>query len=303
MKTENKEELNLKSKNIFEGLADIIDQSLVESYSSDIFVSDNLTEAIRYSLFGKSKRFRPILHLVSGQALGVPLKNLLPTACAIELIHTYSLIHDDLPALDNDNLRRGKPTLHIAYGEDTAIMAGDALFADAFKILLSNKCLRSDILINLAKDLANVSGSMGMVGGQMLDLKISTGSASENLLRRIDRYKTAELVSYASRSAATAADLQDELIEKFSRFGQHLGMAFQIVDDMLDITGDSGSLGKETGSDHRKNKPTYASLIGIDEAKKVAENEIGLAKNQLNGLNIDLTNLFTLANFVVDRDK
>lgn len=294
---------NTSDYDFIEELSKPVDKALLEFYEGKTPVSHYLNDAINYSLFASAKRFRPVLHIVAGQALGVSIETLLPTACSIELIHTYSLIHDDLPALDDDNMRRGKPTLHIAFGEETAIMAGDALYADAIKLILSNSLLSPEIKVRLTQDLAATTGSMGMVGGQMLDLQSSLENVDEHYLLLIDKYKTAFLISYCVRAAAIAAGADEATIKKFSDFGEHLGMAFQIVDDTLDITGDANSLGKETGSDIRKNKPTYASILGIDKAKSEALNEIQIARDTLRDLNIDSKRLFSLANFVVDREK
>lgn len=265
-------------------------------------ISNTLSDAKEYSLLSGGKRFRPVLHMITGRLLGIEDKALLPTACAIEMIHTYSLIHDDLPALDDDRLRRGRLTSHIKFGEDTAIMSGDALFADAFYVILSNKYLPADIVLRLSVELAKAIGSKGMVGGQMLDLKASEENITENYLKKIYKYKTAKIIAYSVKSAAIIS-CNEKQVMKFESFGEHIGLAFQIMDDILDEIGEDHEIGKEAGSDKRKNKETYISMFGVDKATELAKDEIKKAKEELAEINIDKKALFDLADFIISRTK
>lgn len=280
----------------------IVEDELRDIIGRTKSISKILSDAKKYSLLSGGKRFRPVLHIMAGRLLGIKDKALLPTACAIEMIHTYSLIHDDLPALDDDRLRRGRLTSHIKFGEDTAIMAGDALFADAFYIILSNKYLPTDIVLRLAVELAEAIGSKGMVGGQMLDLKASEENMTENYLKRIYEYKTAKIIAYSVKSAAIIS-CNEKQVKRFESFGEHIGLAFQIMDDILDEIGEDIEIGKETGSDKRKNKATYISMFGVEKAIELAKEEIQKAKEELAEINIDKRKLFDLADFIISRTK
>lgn len=264
-------------------------------------LSPLLSEAMQYSLMAGGKRFRPLLHIMTGEALGLRIEALLPTACAIELVHTYSLIHDDLPALDNDSLRRGKPTSHIVFGEDTAIMAGDALFAESFFITLSNTLIQPEALLSIVRELASVAGARGMVGGQMLDLR-AVGIADEESLMKINNNKTAKLIAFSIESAGIAAELNSSELKSLKHYGLNLGIAFQVIDDVLDVAGEESKIGKDVGSDTRKNKTTLATLVGVDEAKDRARELLSKAESALNYLEYDFSRLIELGRSVTERD-
>lgn len=283
------------------GKAELIEEKLKEIVSDLGDLSSHLNQAMEYSLMAGGKRFRPLLHLVTGEALGLDIEALLPTACGIELVHTYSLIHDDLPALDNDKFRRGKPTSHIVFGEDAAIMAGDALFSEAFYVILNNDLLSTKAAVGIASLLAEITGARGMVGGQMLDLR-AVGTAIPDELMRINENKTAKLISFSVESAGLAAGLNTAGLDCLKKYGMGLGTAFQIIDDVLDITGDELKLGKDLGSDQRKNKVTLASLIGVDAARDRADKILTEAEETIGSLNYDLSELIKIGRSVADRD-
>lgn len=262
-----------------------------------------LVQAIEYSLTSGGKRFRPTVHILTGEALGLKIEAMLPTACAIELVHTYSLIHDDLPALDNDTLRRGKPTCHIAFGEDTAIMAGAALFAEAFNVILSNPFLDAKPLVEIARELALVTGERGMVGGQMLDLRLSPEIADEEMLTKINANKTAKLIAFSVKSAGIASRLDSNPLNKLFGYGMALGTAFQIMDDVLDITGDQEKFGKDIGSDMRNNKVTIPYLLGIDKAVDMAREILKSSEDLLDELGYDFSQLKLAGRFVLERQS
>jgi len=226
-----------------------------------------LEEAMRYSLLAGGKRIRPVLALATAEALGRPTDEVLPLAAAIEMIHTYSLIHDDLPAMDDDELRRGQRTCHVAFGEDVAILAGDGLFAEALRLVLAEQTGEPARLLAAVRELVTAAGTRGMVGGQFLD--VSGGDAPD--LRRVHELKTGALIA-ASVGCILALDgLDGPATIPFRRFAAELGVVFQIVDDILDVTGDEAELGKPRGSDERHGKATYVSVFGLDRARELAK--------------------------------
>jgi geranylgeranyl diphosphate synthase, type II len=230
-----------------------------------------LEEAMRYSLLAGGKRIRPVLALATARAIGRDPTGVLPLAAAIELIHTYSLIHDDLPAMDDDDLRRGRPTCHVKYGEDVAILAGDALYAEAFRHLLSEQAGGSggsDSVLAAARELAAATGVDGMVGGQYLDVA-GVGDTPEEL-RRLHALKTGRLIGASVVCVLLLAGKEESEITAWRRFAAELGVLFQIVDDILDVTGTDAALGKPSGSDERMGKRTYVSHFGLDGARDLA---------------------------------
>jgi geranylgeranyl diphosphate synthase, type II len=228
-----------------------------------------LEEAMRYSLLAGGKRIRPVLALATARAVGVEPRTVLPLAAAIELIHTYSLIHDDLPAMDDDDLRRGRPTCHVAYGESVAILAGDGLYAEAFHHLLSEQRSEPERVLAAAAELAAATGVNGMVGGQYADVaeRAPEGSAG---LRRLHELKTGRLVGASVVCVLLLAAVDGPATMALRRFAAELGVLFQIVDDILDVIGTEQALGKPRGSDERHGKRTYVSEFGIDQAKVLA---------------------------------
>jgi len=261
-----------------------------------------LHQAMRYSAQAGGKRFRPVLVYASGKALGLKMDRLDPLACAIELIHTYSLIHDDLPAMDDDNLRRGQPTCHRAYDEATAILAGDALQALAFEILAGETPTQAATSLRLIRELANACGSTGMAGGQALDLSAVGNSISLQELETMHRLKTGALIQLAVTAPCLMAGASDDTRERFSDFGEYIGLAFQVHDDILDVTGDSELTGKSTQADAALNKPTFPSILGLKESQRRAMTLRDEAIASLEGFHGDTSTLVWLADYVVSRD-
>jgi geranylgeranyl diphosphate synthase, type II len=239
-----------------------------------------LDEAMRYSLLAGGKRIRPVLALATARAMGLPQREVLPLAGAIELIHTYSLIHDDLPAMDDDALRRGQPTCHVAFGEDVAILAGDGLYAEAFRHLLRYQHSPAERVLAAATELAEATGAGGMVGGQYADVR-GTAAGGAAGLRRLHELKTGRLIGASVLCVLALGGADGPATMAFSRFAAELGVLFQIVDDILDVTGTEDALGKPQGSDERHGKRTYVSEFGIDQAKDLAGESHGLARAAL----------------------
>jgi geranylgeranyl diphosphate synthase, type II len=233
--------------------------------------TEGLEEAMRYSLLAGGKRIRPVLALATASALDRDPAQVLPLAAALELIHTYSLIHDDLPAMDDDDLRRGRPTCHVKYGEDIAILAGDGLYAEAFRHLLRHQRSAPDRLLAAAAELATATGPSGMVGGQYIDVRglVPHGDVT---LRRLHELKTGRLIAASVECVLLLAAGEDAVtrLPGFRAFAAELGVLFQIVDDILDVTGTEDALGKPQGSDERHGKLTYVSQYGVDGARRMA---------------------------------
>jgi geranylgeranyl diphosphate synthase type II len=240
-----------------------------------------LEEAMRYSLLAGGKRIRPVLALATARAIGIERRSIMPLAAALELIHTYSLIHDDLPAMDDDDLRRGQPTCHVKYGEDVAILAGDGLYAEAFRHLLTHQRSAPERVLRAAAELAAATGVDGMVGGQYADVNAETppGGAA---LRRLHELKTGRLIGASVLCVLLLGGVsEDPVALPYRRFASELGVLFQIVDDILDVTGTDEGLGKPSGSDERHGKRTYVSEFGIDRARELAAQSHATAKRSL----------------------
>jgi geranylgeranyl diphosphate synthase type II len=233
-------------------------------------ITDGLDEAMRYSLLAGGKRIRPVLALATARAVGLEQREALPLAGAIELIHTYSLIHDDLPAMDDDELRRGQPTCHVKFGEDVAILAGDGLYAEAFHHLLTHQRSAPELVLAAAAELAGATGVNGMVGGQYADVSTHTPSGPA-ALRRLHELKTGRLIGASVLCVLLLTGIRDgSETAAFRRFAAELGILFQIVDDILDVTGTDDALGKPRGSDERHGKRTYVSQFGMERARELA---------------------------------
>lgn len=228
-------------------------------------------EAMAYSLLAGGKRLRPLLLMATAEALGRKGYNYLPMACGLELIHTYSLIHDDLPCMDDDDYRRGRLTNHKVYGEAMALLAGDGLLTLAFEVMLEQKQVPPAALIQAVRETALCAGSFGMVGGQALDLAYEGREVSAQELRKMHQGKTGALFIAAVRGGALLAGADSQQLLALTRFADLLGLAFQITDDILDVTGNAAELGKPVGSDAKNHKTTYVSLYGLEEARRLAE--------------------------------
>ncbi len=240
-----------------------------------------LEEAMRYSLLAGGKRIRPVLALATARAVGLEQDQVMPLAAALELIHTYSLIHDDLPAMDDDELRRGQPTCHVKFGEGVAILAGDGLYAEAFRHLLTMQRSDPERVLAAAAELATATGASGMVGGQYADISDGTPPGPQ-ALRRLHELKTGRLIGASVLCVLLLTGTADgPEATPFRRFAAELGVLFQIVDDILDVTGTDDALGKPRGSDERHGKRTYVSEFGIDQAKRLAAESHSTARAAL----------------------
>jgi geranylgeranyl diphosphate synthase type II len=246
-----------------------VDEFLDTLRFSDEAATAGLDEAMRYSLLAGGKRIRPVLALATAEALGREPTEVLPMAAAIELVHTYSLIHDDLPAMDDDNLRRGRPTCHVAFGEDIAILAGDGLFAEAMALVTDRQQGDAPHVLAALGGLARAAGLGGMVGGQYIDVK-ATGDLDAAGLRRLHELKTGGLIGASIVCVLLLSGLDGPATIPYRRFAAELGVLFQIVDDILDVTGDEAQLGKPQGSDERHGKATYVSVFGLEKARELA---------------------------------
>ncbi len=265
-----------------------------------------LHEAMRYSVFAGGKRIRPILMLAACEAVGGEMKSVLPAACAIEMVHTYSLIHDDLPAMDDDDFRRGNPTNHKVYGEATAILAGDGLLTEAF-ILLSDKSIQAAIppeqfceVINI---MAKSSGSRGMVGGQVVDMEAERSPVDLPTLEYIHTHKTGALILAAIEIGALLGGATSQQRRALCRYGEAAGLAFQVADDILDIVADQSQLGKDVGSDQQRGKATYPALLGLTGARQHAAELRERALTALEGFDLSAQPLREIATYIIDRSS
>jgi geranylgeranyl diphosphate synthase type II len=252
-----------------EHLREEVERYLEGMRFSEAALTSGLEEAMRYSLLAGGKRIRPVLALATARAVGLERERVMPLAAALELIHTYSLIHDDLPAMDDDELRRGRPTCHVRFGEDVAILAGDALYAEAFHHLLATPLLAAERVLEAAVELTGATGVNGMVGGQYVDMRGSAPAGPDGL-RRLHELKTGRLIGASVVCVLSLADVRVPATIAYRRFATELGVLFQIVDDILDVTGTNEALGKPQGSDERHGKRTYVSEFGIDRAGELA---------------------------------
>jgi geranylgeranyl diphosphate synthase type II len=251
-----------------------------------------LEEALRYALLGGGKRIRPMLCLATGEALGREPEELLPAACALELVHTFSLVHDDLPALDDDDLRRGRPSAHVRFGEDVAILAGDALLAEAVRLALAYPTPEVGRVL--------AEATLGMIGGQYLDIRADARLDGERL-RQLHGLKTGRLLAASVECPLAVAGLPEPDREPWRAFGRELGLLFQIVDDVLDATGTAAELGKTPGKDAAAGKTTYVSLYGIERARELADEARGRVAGRLAALDADTSVLAELVATIRDR--
>jgi geranylgeranyl diphosphate synthase type II len=301
--------------------------SYLESYFSIPTELSLLHDAMRYSLFAGGKRIRPILALSAHRACGRDPKNILPYASALELIHTYSLIHDDLPSMDNDDLRRGKPSNHKVFGEAIAILAGDALLTEAFLMLTNNPLLlpfnsplrkggdrgvkgskgglhnkiKPSSLIKVIREVALSAGIHGMVGGQAIDISSENSKPDRDTLTFIHTHKTAALITASVRMGGILADSDGNTLKAFTKYGERIGLAFQIIDDILNIEGNAEELGKASGSDAKMRKMTYPALYGIEKSRKEAEDLVSEAIDALALFPSDADPLRVIARYLIQR--
>jgi geranylgeranyl diphosphate synthase type II len=283
-----------------ERLKETVDEALESLMPSADSHPKRLVSAMRYSLFAGGKRIRPILVIAAAEAAGGSAEGALGPACAVELVHTYSLIHDDLPAMDNDDFRRGKPTCHRAYNEGTAILAGDALLTLAFQVLADTVKGKPETGIRMVRELAGAGGWRGMVGGQQVDLDSEGTTPELPVLEYIHTHKTGALIRCSVILGGMSAGAEESFLHALGRYGEKLGLAFQIVDDILDVTATTGEMGKDQGSDAAKGKVTYPAVFGVNEARVRALKLIKDAKSDI--VDLDPTgNLVQIADYVLLR--
>lgn len=280
----------------------LIEVELNNLLPSSASAPEKIHHAMRWSVFAGGKRFRPALLLATGQAFGAPVEALIRTACAFEMVHTYSLIHDDLPSMDDDDLRRGRPTCHVRFDEATAILAGDALQTLAFKTIADDHHLNSETRIALISELARAAATPdGMVAGQALDMEAETRQVTGGQLEEIHRLKTGALIVAAARCGAIIGKAGENELAAITSYGSHLGLLFQITDDLLDITATAEDLGKTPGKDAQSNKATYPALFGMEETKAAAIEAHRDACAALDQINRPTDVLRRIVDFILNR--
>ncbi len=281
----------------------LVDDALAATLPPEDTPPSSVHRAMRYSVMAGGKRLRPILVIAGAEAVGGKAESVMPTACALELVHTYSLIHDDLPAMDDDDYRRGRLTNHKVFGEAIAILAGDALLTYAFRLIAENASGVADpaVIREVILEIADAAGTGGMVGGQVVDIESEGKVVTAETLEYIHLHKTAALIRASLRVGALLAGGRPADVLAISEAGRSLGLAFQIVDDILDVEGTLAELGKSAGSDERKQKATYPALHGVDASRAQARALIARAKERLRGLGSDAAPLCALADYILER--
>lgn len=280
-----------------------VDRALDAALPPEDRTPATIHKAMRYSLFaGGAKRLRPILCLAAAEACGADGSEALPLACAVECVHTYSLIHDDLPCMDDDDLRRGQPTCHKVFGEGIAVLAGDALLTLAFDLTAQANGWGTNDTRALVRELADTAGSLKLIAGQVLDLEAEGRPVTEAELRLIHEGKTAALLTTSVRFGAMSAGASKDRLEALTTFGRSLGLAFQVIDDILDVTQTSEKLGKSAGKDLTAQKATYPSILGLDRAREEAHRLTALAHGSLAGFGTDADALRGLADYLLKRE-
>jgi len=294
-------------KNYMTKRAAMVDEALAVLLPERTFYPEIIHDAMRYSIFAGGKRLRPILCLAGAEALGKDIEPILPVACALEMIHTYSLVHDDLPAMDNDDYRRGKLTNHKVFGEGIAILAGDALLTQAFEVLaayggrVSGQLVPA--LLRVIQEIARAAGTMGMIGGQVVDLQSEGKTVDADTLSYIHTHKTGALFEASVRAGALLSGATERELAALTGYAQNFGLAFQITDDLLDITGDEIKIGKPVGSDLKNKKSTYPVLFGLERSRTLALEAVENAVRSLEGLPGYIKPLESLAWFLTERDS
>lgn len=297
---------NFDLKNYLSNKRKIIDTALEETLPRESTLSGKVMEAMRYSLMAGGKRVRPVLLLAGAEAVGGNEEDLLPAACALECIHTYSLIHDDLPAMDDDDLRRGRKTCHIVYGEAIAVLAGDGLLTYAFELMGADQMREAvgpDRLNRAIAILAQAAGVFGMVGGQTADILMEGKSVDAETLQFIHRRKTGALLRASVELGGYLGGGSAEQLDALRRYGVSLGHAFQVVDDLLDVEGDQSITGKPVGSDEKNLKATYPALFGIEKTRQMAKELLKESLDALDSFEESAEPLRAIANYVVTRNR
>ena len=279
-----------------------IDQALNKFLPGPRAKPITIHKAMRYSLFAGGKRIRPIITLASAEACGGRVSRAIPLACAVECIHTYSLIHDDLPSLDNDDFRRGHPTNHKVFGEGIAILAGDALLTQAFDIAARTKPTKRYSIAKTTLELTHTSGSQQLIAGQVADLEGEGKKLTLTQLRYIHERKTSALLTCAARLGGMSANCTATQLKALTDFGRHIGLAFQVIDDILDVTQTSKQLGKTAGKDQAANKATYPAVVGLNKSKKIAKDLTDKAYMALKPFKGKAVALEAMAGYLLDRE-
>lgn len=281
----------------------LIENALVQELGKEQALVPELADSMEYSLTAGGKRLRPILLMAAADAVGAKGTDFVQAACGIEMIHTYSLIHDDLPAMDNDDYRRGKLTNHKVYGEAMAILAGDALLTQAFEVILRQKNAAPEILLQVINEMSIAAGPNGMVGGQVIDMLSEGKRISMEELRKMHMGKTGALFRAAIRSGAILAGATEEQLSALTTYADRFGLAFQITDDILDVVGDEAVIGKPVGSDERNNKSTYVTLTSLEEARRLATDTVKEAVEALAIFGDKAKFLRELVEMLLERNK
>ena len=285
----------------------MVDEALKGVFPSPGGPAADVVKAMTYSLFAGGKRLRPILCIAGAEAVGGEGRTVLPVACALELVHTYSLIHDDLPVMDNDDLRRGKPTSHTVFGEAVALLAGDGLLTEAFRLMSSagGPEAPSDprALLRVMRLVGEAAGYEGMVGGQVVDIQWEGKQADADILEFIHTHKTGALIAASVTAGAVLAGGRDDEVGAITRYGRNIGHAFQVADDILDVEGDSTKLGKGVGGDARKRKVTYPSVLGLGPSKELQKALVGKALDALQRFDEKAEPLRAMAVYIIERKK
>ena len=290
-------------KTLWQERLNLVEKQLDKEFPAGAALDKTLGEAMRYSLLAGGKRLRPIMLMAAADAVGKHGENFVTAACAVEMVHTYSLIHDDLPAMDNDDYRRGKLTNHKVYGEAMAILAGDGLLTLAFEVLLRQGRVSHAALLTAVRELAGAAGAGGMVGGQALDLRATGQKLDLAALKRMHGGKTGRMFQASLRIGAILAGATNAELTALTTYADNFGLAFQITDDILDFTGDADVIGKPVGSDERNQKATYVTLTSLAQARTLAEEAVTEAKNALVGFGERAEFLRELADYLIMRNK
>lgn len=281
----------------------LIEAALLKELGAETVLVPRLAESMEYSLMAGGKRLRPILVMAAADAVGARGTDFVQAACGIEMIHTYSLIHDDLPAMDNDDYRRGKLTNHKVFGEALAILAGDALLTQAFEVILRQQGVSAEVLVQVLKEMSIAAGPNGMVGGQVIDMLSEGKRISMEELRKMHMGKTGALFRAAIRSGAILGGASEAKLAALTTYADCFGLAFQITDDILDVVGDEAVIGKPVGSDERNEKSTYVTLTSLEEAKKLAADTVQQALDALEVFGDEAKFLRDLVKMLLERNK
>ncbi len=283
---------------------DAIEKELAACCDEFFYAESSVTSAVKYSLLNAGKRIRAVLIFMTAEMCGKDWKKYLRLASAVEMIHCYSLIHDDLPCMDNDDIRRGKPSCHKAFGEATALLAGDALIGIGLETIANDKNITDSARIQAMKAITRAMGPMGMIYGQELDLEFENKSADKRILNTIHKHKTGRMISLCGVLGSLGSELTEKQKVALALFFDNIGLVFQIVDDILDVEGDESQLGKPVGSDAENNKSTFVSLYGLEESKKIANEMTEQANNTLkDAFGENSANLIEYTGFLLNRKK